>query len=275
MVTPERLGALTPLQMAWLQELGLDRRILQVAFDIAEPGGNLSSKPQQLPNKALVARHEPALFKASGSLPKREKVPAVATPAILPADLDSLKAEAAHCTRCGLHSGRHQAVFGDGQIETPDWMVIGEAPGEQDDQVGRPFQGPAGHLMQRVFEASGLIPKAKFYYANVVKCRPRGGRVPRKEEIEACLPFLHAQIDQIRPRAILVLGWLAAQALLQEKGNIEQLRERVHTYSASYGQIPVVVTYHPAALLLRGRHKAQVWRDMQLARKLTEAQAQT
>lgn len=92
--------------------------------------------------------------------------------------------------------------------------------------------------------------------------------MPRKEEMDACLPFLHAQINQVRPRAILVLGWLAAQALLQQKGSIEQLRERTHVYAASYGQVPVIVTYHPAALLLRGRHKAQVWRDMHLARSL-------
>ncbi|RII84133.1 uracil-DNA glycosylase [Neopusillimonas maritima] len=271
MTKPERFHVLTPLQMAWLQELGLDRRLLQVAFDATQTDADKDAdSPQGLKGQASTKpESEPA--KLSGLPIKRKKVPAVVGHAILPADLDSLKAEAARCTRCGLHAGRHQAVFGNGQTASPDWMVIGEAPGDHDDQVGLPFQGAAGRLLQLIFEASGLAPHASFYYANAIKCRPRGGRVPRKEEIEACLPFLQAQIEQIQPRAILVLGWLAAEALLQEKGDIEQLRERVHTYTAPHGRIPVVVTYHPAALLLRGRHKAQVWRDMQLARQLKDS----
>lgn len=273
MTVPERFNALTPLQVAWLQELGLDRRMLQVAFDTTQTGTDQNAKSQQesTGQSSLTPASEPR--KSSGLAPKRDNAPIVSSCVVLPTDLDSLKAEASACTRCGLHAGRHQAVFGNGQTDSPDWMVIGEAPGDHDDQVGLPFQGAAGRLLQLIFEASGLAPHASFYYANALKCRPRGGRVPQKEEIEACLPFLQAQIEQIRPRGILLLGRLAARALLQEEGDVEQLRERVHMYSAPHGQIPVVVTYHPAALLLRGRHKALVWRDMQLARSLNETDA--
>ncbi len=274
MTAPERRSSLTPVQLAWLQELGLDRRMLQVTYETTQPASEPYSKSQQASSKQATARLGRARPQETAASLERQTASVAAHQVILPPDLQSLKAEATGCTRCGLHAGRHQVVFGGGSTDEPDWMVIGEAPGEHDEQVGSPFQGAAGRLLQVVFDASGLTGHSSFYYTNAVKCRPRAGRVPRKEEIETCVPFLHAQIDQIRPKAILVLGWLAASAVLHEKGSIEQLRERIHTYTASHGAIPVVVTYHPAALLLRARHKAQVWRDMLLARQLKEGAIQ-
>lgn len=257
---------LSPIQQAWLQELGVDRRLLADALPTRLA---LEPTPASIP-ASDAAQGEPATEVQQSRLVTTSEQRAVPAQPLssLPQDLGALRALVADCTQCGLHAGRHQAVFGEGQVETPTWMVIGEAPGDQDDETGKPFQGRAGRLLQTMFQTCGLSEQASFYYTNALKCRPRGGRAPRQSEIVTCLPFLQAQINQIRPSAILVLGWLAAQALLQKKTSLEMLRGDVHTYRAEHGDIPVIVTYHPAALLLKGQYKAQAWRDMHKARAL-------
>lgn len=178
----------------------------------------------------------------------------------------ALEAGILACEACGLHAGRHSAVPGTGALEAVDWLVVGEAPGEWDDRAGRPFQGKAGELLHAMLAAAGIDAGRAVFYTNAVKCRPRSNRPPTAEEIAACLPHLHRQIALLRPRGILALGRLAAQALLGGSGSLEQRRGRVHTFESGGREIPLVVTYHPASLLSQPRRKAASWRDLNLAR---------
>jgi len=172
------------------------------------------------------------------------------------------------CEACGLHAGRRAAVPGAGATQAVDWLVVGEAPGGRDDGLGRPFQGTAGDLLHAMLAAASIEPGKRVFYTNLVKCRPRSNRPPTAEEVAACLPHLHSQIALLQPRGILALGRLAAQALLGEAASFEQYRGRVHAFQSGGLDLPVVVTYHPASLLSRPRHKAASWRDLNLARTL-------
>jgi DNA polymerase len=145
-------------------------------------------------------------------------------------------------------------------------MLIGEAPGEQDDRVGLPFQGSAGVLLRAMLETVGVGADASVFMTNLIKCRPLGNRTPRAEEIAACQPYLLRQIELLQPVRILALGRLAAQALLGADADLERLRGKVHVLESETGrQIPLIVTYHPASLLSRPQHKANAWRDLHLA----------
>jgi DNA polymerase len=184
----------------------------------------------------------------------------------MPQDWAELEAHVAACQGCSLFSGRSQTVFGAGPAESVDWMVIGEAPGEQDDRLGIPFQGKAGELLQAMLGCIGLGPESSVFYTNLIKCRPRGNRTPSPEEIAACLPYLQRQIALLKPRRILALGRVAALALLGDESDFEQLRGSAHRFRSETGiEIPVIVTYHPASLLSRSQHKANAWRDLNLA----------
>lgn len=178
-----------------------------------------------------------------------------------------LKARIETCESCALHAGRHRAVPGAGATESVEWLVVGEAPGDRDDRLGEPFQGKAGELLHAMLSAAGIDPQGAVFYTNLIKCRPRSNRPPSPEEIAACLPYLHSQIELLEPRRILVLGRLAAQALLADGLPFEEQRGRIHAFHAKSGvAIPMVVTYHPASLLSQPRHKAASWRDLNLAR---------
>ena len=185
-----------------------------------------------------------------------------------PHTLASLHEQARHCTACGLHEVRGQAVFGEGVASAPKWMFIGEAPGEYDDSVGKPFQGRPGELLQAMLAAIGCAGQSELYFTNVLKCRPLGSRIPEKAEVEACMPFLREQIRLLQPRYLVALGRVAASALLGADEDLDALRGRVHTYRDGDISVPVVVTHHPAALLLHGRLKADAWRDLNLLRSL-------
>lgn len=192
----------------------------------------------------------------------------------VPADWAALEARIQSCEICELHTGRHRAVAGAGAVEAVDWFVVGEAPGERDDRVGQPFQGKAGELLHAMLRAAGIDPLQAVFYTNLVKCRPRSNRLPSVDEIAACRPHLHNQIALLRPRGILALGRLAAHALLaaekSDSRSFEALRGRVHEFQLpDAGTIPLVVTYHPASLLSRPRHKAASWQDLNLARTLS------
>ena len=173
-----------------------------------------------------------------------------------------LKAAVSGCTKCGLHKTRTQTVFGVGD-ENADWMLIGEAPGAEEDRLGDPFVGQAGRLLDNMLAAIGLSRRKNVYIANVLKCRPPGNRNPAPEEVEQCSPHLLKQIELIKPKLIVAMGRFAAQTLLESDASIASLRGRVHRYAG----VPLIVTYHPAYLLRTLEDKAKAWEDLVFARK--------
>jgi DNA polymerase len=158
------------------------------------------------------------------------------------------------CTACALHKSRTQTVFGVGD-ENADWLLVGEAPGAEEDRLGDPFVGQAGKLLDSMLAAIGLNRRKNVYIANVLKCRPPGNRNPQPEEVASCSPYLQAQIALIRPRLIVAMGRFAAQTLLSTDASIASLRGRVHAYAG----VPLIVTYHPAYLLRNLPDKAKAW----------------
>lgn len=176
-------------------------------------------------------------------------------------DWEALETRVAACTLCELHQGRTQTVFGVGN-RNADWMIIGEAPGAEEDRQGEPFVGRAGLLLNEMLLAAGLGREA-VYIANILKCRPPGNRDPRPGEVVHCEPWLRRQVALIAPRIILAVGRIAAQNLLKTDSKLGQLRGRVHRYADS--GIPVIVTYHPAYLLRSPHDKRKAWDDLCLA----------
>lgn len=182
--------------------------------------------------------------------------------------LDSLEKLAAHvasCTRCPLYSTATNPVPGEGNPNA-GFMCVGEAPGATEDETGRPFVGAAGQLLTKILAAIDLR-REDVFICNVLKHRPPGNRNPRPEEVAACSPYLIRQIELIRPKVILALGTFAAQTLLDTKLSIGKLRGQVHRY---YG-VPLVVTYHPAALLRNPGWKRPTWDDVKLARRILDS----
>lgn len=177
---------------------------------------------------------------------------------------ERLAADVAACTACGLHATRTQTVFGVGDRRA-EWLVIGEAPGAEEDRKGEPFVGRAGQLLDAMLLAIGL-PRERVFIANVLKSRPPNNRDPRPDEVAACLPFLLRQIALLQPRILLVVGRIAAQNLLGTQETIGRLRGRVHHFGAE--RIPTVVTYHPAYLLRSPAEKRKAWEDLKLARRV-------
>jgi DNA polymerase len=167
------------------------------------------------------------------------------------------------CTACQLCESRTQTVFGVGDRQA-EWMLIGEAPGENEDMRGEPFVGQAGRLLDNMLASLSLARGRNVFIANVLKCRPPGNRNPEPFEVEQCEPYLRRQIALLKPRLIVVLGRFAAQSLLRTTTPIGKLRGTVHRYEG----IPVVVTYHPAYLLRTLSDKARAWEDLCLAREV-------
>ena len=186
-------------------------------------------------------------------------------------DWEALQNEVAGCTACELHRRRTQAVFGIGNRNT-DWMIIGEAPGVDEDRLGEPFVGRSGKLLDQMLMALKL-DRTQVFIANIVKCRPPQNRDPQPEEAYSCRPFLERQITLVQPKIILAVGRIAAQNLLQTQIAVSKLRSRVHRFGAA--EIPLVVTYHPAYLLRSPREKRKAWDDLQLARSTLLARAQS
>ena len=186
-------------------------------------------------------------------------------------DWSALQAHVSACERCGLCRTRRQTVFGVGDAQAP-WMVVGEAPGEQEDRQGEPFVGPAGQLLDRMLAAIGLQRGSGVFITNTVKCRPPQNRNPQPEELSACAPVLNRQIELVRPRIVLAMGRFAAQQLLATEQAIGRLRGQVHRLP-SHPQVPVVVTYHPAYLLRNPADKGKAWADLCLAAETVQAAA--
>ena len=180
-------------------------------------------------------------------------------------ELEVLSAEAAACTRCRLSEGRQNVVFGVGN-PAADVVVVGEAPGMEEDRTGKPFVGRAGKLLDLLLLSAGF-PREQVYICNVLKCRPPDNRDPRPDEVEACATYLHRQLELIEPRVLLAVGKFAAQTLAGSEESIGKLRGRVHAYRG----IPLVATYHPAYLLRSPQWMRAAWKDFQLVREVLEA----
>ena len=180
-------------------------------------------------------------------------------------DWNQLRARVAACTRCGLSATRTQTVFGAGNLQA-EWLVVGEAPGADEDRRGEPFVGRAGHLLNAMLRAIGLA-REQVYIANVLKCRPPHNRDPNAAETAQCSPYLERQIALLRPKVMLVVGRVAAQNLLRTTEPLGRLRGRVHAFGAM--QVPLVVTYHPAYLLRTPADKRKTWEDLQFARQVS------
>ena len=172
-------------------------------------------------------------------------------------DLGALREQIGDCLLCRLHQGRTNLVFGVGNAHA-DLMFIGEAPGRDEDKQGEPFVGRAGQLLNKIIEAMGL-KRTDVYIANINKCRPPNNRAPARDEADACLPFLHEQVDIIKPKVIVCLGSVAVQNLLKTDEKISQIRGKWR----EFGGTPVMPTYHPAYLLRNPAGKKPVWEDMQ------------
>jgi uracil-DNA glycosylase len=191
--------------------------------------------------------------------------PARETGEIARMDWPQLQAAVAECRACKLCQGRTQTVFGVGNLQA-HWMIVGEAPGEQEDLQGEPFVGKSGQLLDNMLRAVRLqrapgAPEQQVYIANTVKCRPPGNRNPEADELARCEPFLIRQVELVRPRIILAMGRFAVQSLLRSNEPIGRLRGRVHDYHG----VPLIVTYHPAYLLRSPEEKARAWDDLCLA----------
>jgi uracil-DNA glycosylase family 4 len=181
------------------------------------------------------------------------------------ASLDEIAAAVAACTKCTLYRGAANPVPGEGNPNA-EFMCVGEAPGAKEDETGRPFVGQAGQLLTKILAAIDLR-REDVFIGNVLKHRPPGNRNPLPDEVKACSPYLIRQIELIRPKVIVALGTFAAQTLLETKLTIGKLRGQVHRY---YG-VPLIVTYHPAALLRNPSWKRPTWEDVQLARRILDA----
>lgn len=178
-------------------------------------------------------------------------------------DLSSLEMHVKGCDVCELHKTRKQTVFGVGHHKA-DWLIVGEAPGADEDREGEPFVGREGQLLTQMLRAIGLA-REEVFIANILKCRPPNNRDPKPAEVTACNAYLNQQIDLLEPKIILALGRIAAQSLLQSDIPISKMRGKLHHLERN--NIPTVVTYHPAYLLRSPKEKRKVWEDLKFARQ--------
>ena len=178
------------------------------------------------------------------------------------ASLDAVAAMVHECTQCGLCESRTNAVPGEGPGDA-SLVVVGEGPGATEDETGRPFVGRAGELLTEILAAIDL-PREQVYICNVVKCRPPSNRKPQQDEIDACVPYLQRQLEILKPAVILAMGGTAAETLLGTRQSLGSLRNKVHEFRGT----PLVVTYHPAALLRNPNWKKPTWDDVRIARQL-------
>ena len=185
----------------------------------------------------------------------------------LPEELRLLRAEARACTACRLSAGRRTVVFGEGN-PAAELVVVGEAPGQEEDRTGRPFVGQAGKLLDLLLLSVGF-PREQVYICNTLKCRPPQNRNPMPDELRACSRFLKGQLGVIRPKVVLAVGKFAAQSLADSEESISRLRGRIFHYEG----VPLVVSYHPAFLLRSPQWTRTAWEDFQLARKVLDEQA--
>jgi uracil-DNA glycosylase len=260
-------------QAAMLNEMGLRVNarvdVRTAVLEVLRPQAEAS--PAAAPRPAAPPRPAAALTTTATptvSPPVQIHAPRrVGLDAIAALDWPELRSAVASCTACKLCHGRTQTVFGVGHAHA-HWMVVGEAPGEQEDAQGEPFVGKSGQLLDNMLRALGLSreaaaadPSKCVYIANSVKCRPPSNRNPAPDELAQCEPFLMRQVSLLKPKIILAMGRFAVQSLLRSSDPIGKLRGRVHHYQG----VPLIVTYHPAYLLRNLEEKARAWDDLCLA----------
>jgi uracil-DNA glycosylase family 4 len=235
------------MKKQYLRALGIERWVLRQPGRQEAASGVQTISPgspsDQAPQKPLLQALSPAAM-----------------------DWENLARCVADCTKCNLHGGRTQTVFGVGN-RTATWMIIGEAPGAEEDAQGEPFVGHAGQLLNAMLQAIGL-QRQQVYIANILKCRPPNNRDPLPEEAQQCWSYLKRQIELIAPKVILAAGRIAAQNLLMSDEPIGRLRGRIHRHAES--GIPVIATYHPAYLLRKPVEKRKAWEDLRLACRALE-----
>jgi uracil-DNA glycosylase len=246
-------------QRAMLHAMG-HRVYDDATADVAEP------EPVAAPIAAPQARAMPSMAGRVGSTPAAGDVDAL--------DLDTLRDRVAACTLCALSKSRTQTVFGVGHSQA-HWMIVGEAPGQEEDEQGEPFVGPSGRLLDPMLAALGLAragtdPAKSVFIANTLKCRPPRNRNPEPAETAQCLPYLERQVALVAPRIIVAMGKFAAHALLglADDTPVGRLRGEVHRWRG----IPLVVTYHPSYLLRSPAEKARAWDDLCLAASVIDAE---
>lgn len=235
-----------------------------MAAAIGEPAAQPNPAPMSAPRQTPPGPARAPVPVATLAWPRPGSGQADA-PAVAQLDWPALQAAVAGCRACGLCESRHQPVFGIGHPRA-HCMVVGEAPGEQEDLAGEPFVGPSGQLLDRMLAALGLTraaadPARQVYIANALKCRPPRNRNPSADELATCQPFLARQVALVQPRVILAMGRFAVQSLLGSDEAIGKLRGRLHQWHG----VPLVVTYHPAYLLRQPADKARAWDDLCLA----------
>jgi DNA polymerase len=231
------------LRKEYLRALGIDSWVRR---DAASPSLPLAKAPPALDNARPGGAQEGGAREAGIDWPE-------------------LKARVAACTRCGLSATRTQTVFGVGSQQA-QWLIVGEAPGAEEDARGEPFVGRAGQLLNSMLRAVGLA-REQVYIANVLKCRPPGNRDPAGSEAAECLPYLEQQIALLKPKIMLAVGRIAAQNLLRSDAPLGRLRGQVHRFGIS--QLPLVATYHPAYLLRTPADKRKAWEDLKFAREVS------
>ena len=259
-------------QRAMLEEMGVR------VWGPSVPGDGLDDAPPGPPRggEAATAAAVAGARPATGVAAPHASAPVVARAPVgevAGMDWDTLAQAVASCQACGLCKSRKNTVFGVGDRQAR-WLIVGEAPGENEDLQGEPFVGQAGVLLDNMLKALGLSRTGEgaqaVYIANVLKCRPPGNRNPQPEEVLQCEPYLRRQVALLQPQVILAMGRFAAQSLLQHSVPevatmpLGRLRGQVHQYEG----VPVVVSYHPAYLLRTPQDKAKAWADLCLARGL-------
>jgi len=228
-----------------LEEMGLTP-VWRLRERAPADGGGEASEAPAASEGARITIHE---SRVTGSSDRRSE--------IMSLDWGPLKARVTSCTDCPLHAKRNQTVFGIGD-ENADWLFVGEGPGADEDAQGEPFVGQAGKLLDNMLAAIQLKRGQDVYIANLIKCRPPGNRNPEPHEALQCEPYLHRQIELIRPKLIIALGKVAAANLLASDASVASMRGRIHQYRG----IPLIVTYHPAYLLRSLADKAKAWADL-------------
>lgn len=265
----------------WLQAFGAD---------LALPAGTVAPRAAPAPAPTVNRTQAPAEARpdategdaaatrnAHPAAEDRAPAAAPSTPAVAPDGtyepprdeppetraLRELRREVLPCTRCKLHEHRQYTVFGEGN-HNARVLFVGEAPGSQEDQTGRPFVGKAGQLLDRIIEGAMGLRRSDVYIANINKCHPPGNRDPQPDEVAACLPYLKRQVEIIRPEVIVCLGRVAGQNLLGSTESTTALRRRQHEYDG----VPVIVTWHPAYLLRQPERKRDTWEDIKKVNRL-------
>lgn len=247
----------------WLVEAGADEAVAQ------QPVNRLTAKPQIMPLQPAAARPAPA--RAPAALPREEDTIGTAQAAAAGAlSLADLKAALEAFDGCALKRTATNTVFADG-VAAGRVMLIGEAPGRDEDRVGKPFVGRAGQLLDKMLASIGLDRKENAYITNVINWRPPDNRDPTPEEAAACLPFLRRHIELAQPGLIILLGAVAARHVVGGTDGIMKLRGRWLEYRAGDTMVPLMPTLHPAYLLRQPAHKKLAWRDLQAVRDRMKA----